>query len=117
MASREEFLAQIWAGVINDPMNGQWIDREISTSAREADAPFADTGPALERLLAAGADRRDLCLLARAARYAAAFRLLYMIDDPGVDDDDNKMMHEELLTADPSGKEGRPGSASVNEPS
>jgi hypothetical protein len=36
--------------------------------------------------------------------------LLYMLDDPGVDDDDNKMMHEELLTADPSGKDGRPGS-------
>jgi hypothetical protein len=34
-----------------------------------------------------------------------------MLDDPGVDDDDNKMMHEELLGADPSGREGRPGSA------
>jgi hypothetical protein len=31
--------------------------------------------------------------------------------DPGVDDNDVFMLHEELLTADPSGMEGRPGSA------
>jgi hypothetical protein len=33
-----------------------------------------------------------------------------MLDDPGVDGDDNKMMYEELLGTDPSGLEGRPGS-------
>jgi hypothetical protein len=37
-------------------------------------------------------------------------RMLYMLDDPGVDDDDNKMMHEELFAADPRGREGRPAS-------
>ena len=92
-------------------MSGDWIDNAIASSERSPDSPFADVGPALKRLLAAGADRRDLSLLVRHAGYEAAFQILYMLDDPGVDGDDNKMLHEELLGADPSGKEGRPGSA------
>jgi hypothetical protein len=112
MASRDEFLAQVWRDVINAPMSGQWVDNVLANSARRPNAPFADSGPALERLLAAGVDRRDLCLLTREARYEAVFQLLYMLDDPGVDGDDSKTMHEDLLGADPSGKEGRPGSVS-----
>jgi hypothetical protein len=41
----------------------------------------------------------------------AVFQTLYALDDPGVDDDNVFMLHESLLTADPSGMEGRPGSA------
>jgi len=48
-------------------------------------------------------------LLKRFAAYEAAFGLLYMLEDPGVED--ATMLHESLLAADPSGKEGRPGSA------
>jgi hypothetical protein len=43
--------------------------------------------------------------------YETAFSLLYMLDDPGVDAGDVTMLHESLLGADPSGLEGRPGSA------
>jgi hypothetical protein len=70
--------------------------------------------PISARLLASGAAREDLSLIARRASYEAVFRVLYMLDDPGVDGDDNKMMHEELLGADPSGREGRPGTAPKN---
>lgn len=111
MATRDEFLEQLWTQVINPCMQGGWIDAMAARSEREPDAPFADIGPALQRLLAAGAARRDLCLLARHASYEAVFQVLYMLDDPGVDGDDNKMMHEDLLGADPSGREGRPGPA------
>ena len=111
MATREEFLRQAWDEVINAPMSGHWIERIIESSKAHPNAPFADLGPALERLIACGVDRRDLSLIARHAGYEAVFQILYMLDDPGVDDDNNLMMHEELLGADPSGKEGRPGSA------
>jgi hypothetical protein len=110
MASRARFLNQLWIAVIDAPMTGTWIDNVIAASERKPDEPFADVGPALKRLLAKGVDRRDLCAIARFSKYEAAFTLLYMLGDPGVDDDDNKMMHEELLTADPSGRDGRPGS-------
>jgi hypothetical protein len=116
MATRARFLNQVWTDIINAQMASKWIDDVIAESEHKPDAPFADLGPALKRLLARGVDRRDLCMIARLASYKTAFSLLYMLDDPGVDNDDNKMMHEELLTADPSGKDGRPGSLEGVEP-
>jgi hypothetical protein len=110
MASRARFLKQVWTDIIDAPMNGLWIDSTIA-AADSPNTPFADAGGALRRLLAQGADRKDLCIVARLASYEAAFALLYMLDDPGVDEDNNKVMHEELLVADPSGREGRPAGA------
>lgn len=111
MPTHEEFLRLVWDEVINAPMTGAWIDNTIDASKKDAEAPFADAGAALQRLLAKGADRRDLSLAARFAIYEAVFSLLYMLDDPGVEDGDVFMLQESLLGADPSGKEGRPGSA------
>jgi hypothetical protein len=111
MASRDEFLKYMWNEVINPIMQEHWIEYAIRDSEKHPDSPFADVGPALKRLLAEGASRRDLSLIARRAAYGAVFGTLYALDDPGVDGDDFKMMHESLLAADPSGREGRPGSA------
>jgi hypothetical protein len=111
MATREEFLDQAWNEIINSPMQEHWIDNSIRAAEKDASAPFADLGQALKRLLALGASRRDLSLISRFASYEAVFGILYMLSDPGVDDNDVEMMHESLLTADPSGMEGRPGSA------
>lgn len=111
MATRAAFLKQAWEEIINAPMSGRWVDNVIASAKSKPEAPFADLGPALERLIACGADRRDLSLIARHASYEAVFGILCNLDDPGVDDDDDVMMHEGLLKADPSGKEGRPGSA------
>ena len=111
MASREEFLRQMWDEVINAAMQEHWIDNVIRESERRPDSPFADAGPALKRLLALGGDRRDLSLIARHAAYEAVFGTLGALSDPGVDDNNVEMLHESLLSADPSGREGRPGSA------
>ena len=43
--------------------------------------------------------------------YEAVFGTLYTINDPGVDNHDVFMLHEHILMADPSGMDGRPGSA------
>src|SRR5207249_8002833 len=102
MASREEILKQLWTETINPVMQEHWIDNAIRESERSPDAPFADLGPALRRLLAVGATRRDLSLIARHAAYEAVFGTLYRFSDPGVDDNDVEMLHESLLSADPS---------------
>ena len=115
MATREEFLRQLWDEVINPIMQEHWIDNAMAASAKSPNAPFADLGPALQRLLAQGADRRDLSLIARHAAYEAAFGTLYSLGDPGVDEEEAESLHESLLSADPSGLEGRPGSAPQKE--
>jgi hypothetical protein len=110
MPTREEFLRLVWQDVINAPLTGSWIDNTIESSKRNPKGPFADAGLALEKLLAAGANRRDVNLVTRATIYETVFTLLYMLGDPGVDGHDVLMLHESLLGADPSGLEGRPGS-------
>lgn len=109
LPTREEFLALLWNQVINEPMREAWIEDEIRRSQKRPNDPFADIGPLLNRLIELGVSRRDLSLLYRYASYRAVFSTLYKLGDPGCSD--LGMLFEELLTADPSGLEGRPGSA------
>ena len=83
MASRARFLKQVWTDIIDAPTTGGWVDAVIAAADRRPNAPFADAGAALKRLLAQGADRADLSIVARFASYDAVFTLLYMLDDPG----------------------------------
>ena len=113
MSTRDELLQHLWQQVINSNLDPECLVAEIKRSNARPNDPFADTGPALERVLAAGVDPNDICLIQRQAAYAATFGTLYAIGDPGVDDDNVFMLFEELLTSDPSGMEGRPGSAAA----
>lgn len=113
MASRKEFLNQLWKENINACMQEQWIDNIVSEAERSPNSPFADVGPVLKRLLGLGVTRRELSLIARHSAYEAVFGTLYALSDPGIDDNDVEMLHESLLSVDPSGKDGRPGSAPV----
>ena len=113
MPTQEELLVHLWKSVINSNMDETSLQRTVEDDARRPGEPFADTGPAISRLLALGASPRDICLIMRYASYSAVFSTLYALDDPGVDGDNVFMLHESLLTSDPSGMEGRPGSAGV----
>src|SRR5262249_18279551 len=108
VATREAFLRQVWTDIINAPIRGTWIDATIADAEARPDAAVADAGFAVQRLLQLGAHRAVLNAVVRFAAYEAAFTLLYMLGDPGVDGDQVTMLHESLLGADPGGREGRP---------
>lgn len=108
MPTREEFLRAVWERAIDPWARGSWVDALVAEAQARPDGSFADAGQAVARLLAAGAGRDDLAAVARSVAYEVAFSLLYMLDDPGVDGGDVFMLHESLLSADPSGREGRP---------
>jgi hypothetical protein len=112
MATREEFLQHLWTDVINPVFRDASLDNIIANCKRDLVGPFGDTGAAIERMLAAGIARRDLSLVLRLVAYDAVFGTLYALSEPGLNaDDDASTLYEELLMADPSGREGRPGSA------
>ena len=111
MPTREQLLAHLWNEVINPNLRADGLHNILRECARHADGPFGDTGAAIRRMLDAAVSPRDLGLFARATAYEAVFGVLYALSDPGVDGDDVLMLHESLLGADPSGLEGRPGSA------
>lgn len=106
MTTRSEFLRLVWHEIINAPLRSEWIGNTILTSERDSGAPFADVGAELKRLRMTGASDWDIGLVARLAAYEAVFGVLYKLEDPGIED--ATMLFEELLTADPTGLEGRP---------
>jgi hypothetical protein len=67
MASREEFLQYLWSEVINPNLDPAALAQRIAHAKARPNDPFADSGPALERLLALGANPTDICLLLREA--------------------------------------------------
>ena len=109
MASRDDLLRHLWTGIIDVLGREDGFDNLVANCARDPNAALSDAGPAIERILASGASRRDLSILLRSTAYEAVFATLYALGDPGVADGESVfMLHEELLTADPSGREGRP---------
>ncbi|MEO2091993.1 MAG: hypothetical protein ABGY75_21270 [Gemmataceae bacterium] len=108
MPTRDEFLRAVWEQAINPWAGGSWVDALVAEAQSRPGGAFADAGQALARLLDAGSSRHDLASVARAIAYEVTFNLLHMLDDPGVDGGEVFMLHEALLSADPSGREGRP---------
>jgi hypothetical protein len=53
MATREELLEHLWRYVINANLDPAALHNRVVRSQLRPDEPFADSGPALERLLAA----------------------------------------------------------------
>ena len=67
MASREELLNLLWRYVINAPLGPTYLSSRIERAEQRPNDPFADAGPALKRLLAAGAEPRDIAIVCREA--------------------------------------------------
>ena len=111
MVTRDEFLGLLWKDVIGSAAGEYALQNIIANCKRNPDGPFGDVGAAIERLLEAGASSRDLRLIFRSIAYEAVFGTLYSLSDPGLDEvEDAGTLYEKLLTSDPSGMEGRPGS-------
>ncbi|UXY16075.1 hypothetical protein N8I74_03360 [Chitiniphilus purpureus] len=122
------FLREAWAKVILDD-NNDWITQQIEAVKADPEAPFAGTGLALERLLAVGAQNRDLTDLVRGMQARLLFDLCYLLDDPSFDEaelaevgwclveTDSQFrptgntiggLYESVLDTDPTGREMRP---------
>lgn len=110
MAAKKGFSERAWEEIINGDITGNWIDGMIEAAKKWPDAPFADIGPLLEVMLKKGVTKEQLCRLARSIKYATVFDTVLLAAEEGLDAEQLDGVHEELLTSDPSGKDGRPGS-------
>lgn len=125
--ARYLFLRQAWKSVLPDG-DTAWIDAYRADARKSPDAPLAGVGHALERLLAAGADRADIAEVARGLQYETMFGMGYLLEDPSIeepeladmswrlyqtDEDGDPIepiggLHESCLETDPTGREMRP---------
>ncbi len=110
MPAKQGFSERAWEEIINEDMAGAWIDAVIESARRRPGEPFADAGPLLAAMLQKGVTKEQLCRLARMIRYEAVFATVTLAAEEGLDAEQLDGVHEELLSADPSGLEGRPGS-------
>ncbi len=118
------FLREAWKLVVGDS-DASWVKARIGDDPA---GPGGEIGPALERLLAAGAAESDLTVVVRTMQWRLLFGLCQLLDDPGnlekevrdiawrlfqVDEDDQPTaviggLHESVLETDPTGREMRP---------
>jgi hypothetical protein len=121
------FLREAWRGVISED-DHSWMNNEVANSERNFGKPCSGVGRALERLLAAGAEKQDISDVVRGMQYDLLFGLCYLLDDPGdlegevedvywglVEFNENGVpigpiagLHESVLEMDPTGREMRP---------
>ena len=121
------FLRQVWREVL-DENDVSWIQNQIGLSKRDPGAPCSGIGPALQRVLAKGADPQDITDIVRTMQYQLLFRICYLLSDPSIPEpelqdfswglfqlnsdgeivDTIEALHESVLEADPTGREMRP---------
>jgi hypothetical protein len=118
------FLREAWRRVIKDG-DASWVEAQMQTPLNE---PGGAIGPALRRLLDAGADRDDLTTIVRVMQWRLLFDFCYLLSDPGLPEDEVRNvawglfqideqgrpgrsidgLHESVLETDPEGREMRP---------
>ena len=109
MRARDTFLSMLWDEIINSQMRDYWSSLANDDSARHQ--AFGEVGPIVKRLLSIGVTSEELSRIARMVAYESVFGVLDMICDSGAESiDELQGLHESLLSADPSGKEGKSGS-------
>jgi hypothetical protein len=127
-------LRSMWSCVVADG-DTRWIDARVKGHDRDPNAPLAGVRSALRRLLAAGADPRDIAEVVRGMQYETLFGIAYRVNGPDIEldegpdgipelrdvawalfevDSDGRpirsidVLHENALDTDPTGREMRP---------
>ena len=126
-------LRKIWPDLIDSWSRApdSWIGNLIEKAGGDPSGSFADAGFALKRMVQSGVPAEDIASVARMAAYETAFGILETIDagcDFGApfEGPDWTLMevspngeltgrqigglHEDILSMDPAGREGRPQS-------
>ncbi|SRR5216117_2550484 len=123
-------LRKIWSDAIDAWRDGvsNWIARYLKFQKEDPDGCFSDAGAALRRMRDVGVSETDIASVARMVAYETAFSVVYMLDygrnehapkhmpgwglfetNQNGDSTGRDMdgLHESILSADPSGREGR----------
>lgn len=116
------FAKSLWNGVMPED-DDNWIDQEIEWAKSWPRDPCAQSGPALEEMLAKGASRKAIVDLVRVFQYNALYHacsildgsrvedvpitdwMLHQVDEEGKDVAIIQGLHEVLLSMDPTGRE------------
>lgn len=100
--ARYAFLRQAWRQVLRDD-DTFWIDELIDEAEQRPGAPFAGAGRALKELRADGARTETLGELVRAVQAELLYALCYLVDEPGLPEEDLADLKWGLFVVDDDG--------------
>lgn len=121
------FLRQAWSRIVSDS-DPSWIGAYMRSADARPNDPYAGVGHGLRALLSKGATPHEITSVVRGMQAELLFGLCYMLEDPGlveeevqdicwqlflVNDDGEPQqplagLHESVLETDPTGREMRP---------
>src|SRR5262249_9295739 len=122
------FLRQAWSLILRDD-DTDWVQFAIARAQRYPDGPYAGVGHALQTCVAKGVSAQDLTDIVRGKQAELLHYFCYLLGDPSftekeladlrwglfeIDMDGNPippgigMLHESVLSTDPTGREMRP---------
>ena len=122
------FAKSLWNGVMPED-DDKWIDQEIEWAKSRPHDPCAQSGLAMEEMLAKGVSRKAIVDLVRVFQYGALYHACSILDGARVEevpisdwtlhqvDEEGRNvaiiqgLHEVLLGMDPTGREMRPRGA------
>jgi hypothetical protein len=97
-------LRHLWSEAIDAWRDSLlWVENLVTDARKDPGAPFAEAGRALERLLARGADPRDIGLLARFVAYETAFSTVHALDEGYDPEHEGQLPGWGLVERDPLG--------------
>jgi hypothetical protein len=80
-------LTKIWREAIDDWRDDQdWIEGQIDEAQEDPEGLFADAGLALERMLQAGVDQKDLAAVARYIAFTTAQTIISILGHVAFDE-------------------------------
>ena len=107
-ASPSVFLWLVWDECIRGALAPLHVENARRDLADGADGFFGNVGGALDRIVELGATPNELHVLGQAIAASTASQVLELFTQPGVEGNRIRQMFENLLTADPSGRDGAP---------
>lgn len=105
----QPFIASLLESVGVPDSSAASAEEETQETRRGSDKPFADADTAMERLRQHGKPA-DIELLNAWHRYDAILKLLRLLDREGLSMSEVAGLQAELLSAEPTGQDARPGS-------
>lgn len=108
-AKEQAFINALW-DIIGNP-GDEVVPEPARPGAQTSPEPFGDVPIAVRRVLQSGASASDLSAISFWSRFDSIATTLRVIENSNVETFEDVLgLHESLLGADPSGREGRPGS-------
>lgn len=102
--SRLVLLKHLWSESINAWSESLiWIDNLIEEARSDPNAPFADVGRALSRLIDSGVDRDAIGRLARFVAYESVFSVVHTLDEGYDPEHEGQLPGWALVERDPLG--------------